>query len=105
MNVKEWMSASELKLNPDKTKFIVFGSKRQREKLKAHFPSTILCSPLCLLSRSRIWVCGSILIFPCGNMFNNVCKSCFVQLRDFRHVRWFLTYDASVLVANALVSS
>ena len=34
-----------------------------------------------------------------------VCKSCFVQLRDFRHVRQFLTHDASVLVANALVIS
>ena len=35
----------------------------------------------------------------------NVCKSCFVQLSDFRHVRRFLTHNASVLVANALVSS
>ena len=34
-----------------------------------------------------------------------VCKSCFVQLRDFRRVRRFLTHDDSVLVANALVSS
>ena len=41
------MSASKLKLNPDKTEFIVFGSKRQRDKLKAYFPSTILGSPLC----------------------------------------------------------
>ena len=29
-DVKEWMSASKLKLNPDKTEFIVFGSKKQR---------------------------------------------------------------------------
>ena len=35
----------------------------------------------------------------------NVCKSCFAQLRDFRHVRRFLNHDTSVLVANALVSS
>ena len=35
----------------------------------------------------------------------NGCKCCFTQLRDFRHVRRFLTYSASVLVANALVSS
>ena len=27
-NVKEWMSASKLKLNPDKTEFILFGSKK-----------------------------------------------------------------------------
>ena len=29
----------------------------------------------------------------------------FVKFHDFRHVRWFLTHDVSVLVANALVSS
>ena len=34
-----------------------------------------------------------------------VCKSCFVKLCDFRHVRRFLTHNVSVLVANALVSS
>ena len=28
-----------------------------------------------------------------------------MQLHDFRHVKWFLTHDASVIVANALVSS
>ena len=51
------------------------------------------------------WVCGSILRFPCQNMFRMFCKSCFVQLRHFRSVGQFLTHDASVLVANALVSS
>ena len=35
----------------------------------------------------------------------NVCKSCFVKLCDFRHVKRFLTPDVSVLVANALVCS
>ena len=41
------MSASKLKLNTDKTEFIVFGSKRQRDKLKAYSTYTILGSPLC----------------------------------------------------------
>ena len=34
---KEWMSTSKLKLNPDMTEFIIFGSKRRRDKLKACF--------------------------------------------------------------------
>ena len=34
-----------------------------------------------------------------------ICRSCFVQLRDFRRVRRYLTADVSVLVANAIVSS
>ena len=46
-DVKEWMSSSKLKLNPAKTEFIIFGLKRQRDKLKACFPIDILGSPLC----------------------------------------------------------
>ena len=41
-DVKEWMSASKLKLNPDKTEFILFGSKKQRERLNVCFPIDIL---------------------------------------------------------------
>ena len=43
--------------------------------------------------------------FSLSKHVQNVCKSCFVKLRDFRHVTRFLTHDVSVLVANALVSS
>ena len=45
-DVKERMSASKLKLNPDKTEFILFGSKIQRERLNASFPIDILGNPL-----------------------------------------------------------
>ena len=99
------MSASKLRLDPDKTEFIVFGSKRQRDKLKAYFPSTIFDSPLCPAEPVKnlgVWFDSD---FSLSKHVQNVCKSCFVQLRDFRHVTRFLTHDASVFVANALVSS
>ena len=99
------MSTSKLKLNPDKTQCIIFGSKRQRNKLKACFPIDILGSPLCPVDSVRnlgVWFDSD---FSLSKHVQNVCKSCFVKLRDFRHVRRFLTYDVSVLVANALVSS
>ena len=98
------MSTSKLKLNPDKTEFIVFGSKRQRDKLKACFPIDILGSPLCSVDSVRnlgVWFDSD---FSLSKHVQNVCKSCFVKLRNFRHVKRFLTHDASVLVANALVS-
>ena len=68
------MSTSKLKLNPNKTEFIIFGSKRQRDKLKACFPIDILGSPLCPIDSARIWVCGSIQIFPCPSMFRMSAK-------------------------------
>ena len=44
-DIKEWMSASKLKLNPDKTEFILFVSKKQRERLKCMFPNQHLGQP------------------------------------------------------------
>ena len=95
------MSTSKIKLNPDKTEFIVFGSKRQRDNLKACFPIAILGSPICPAESVKnlgMWFDSD---FYLSKHVQNVCKSCFVQLQDFRHVRRFLTHNTSVLVANA----
>ena len=100
-DVKEWISTSKLKLNPDKN----FGSKRQRDKLKACFPIDILGNSLCPVDSVKnlgVWFDSD---FSLSKHVQNVSKSCFIKLRDFRHVRRFLTHDVSVLVANALVIS
>ena len=102
-DVKEWMSAS--KLNSDKTEFILFGSKKQRERLKACFPIDILGNPLYPTESVRnlgVWFNSD---FSFSKHIQNVCKGCFSQLRDFRSIRQFLTQDAAVSVANAFVSS
>ena len=73
-DVKEWMSTSKLKLNPDKTEFTILGLKRQRDKLKACFPIDILGSPVSPVDSVRIWVCGLIQIFPFPSMFRMSAK-------------------------------
>ena len=95
-DVKEWMSASKLKLNPDKTEFILFGSKKQRERLKACFPIDILGNPLHPTESVRnlgVWFDSD---FSFSKHVQNVCKGCFSQLRDFRNIRQFLTQYAVV---------
>ena len=47
LDVQRWMSLSKLKLNPEKTEFIVFGSKSQR--LLRSFPPTFLLVSLAAL--------------------------------------------------------
>ena len=99
------MSASKLKFNPDKTQFILFGSKKRRERLNACFPIDILGNPLHPTESARnlgVWLDSD---FSFSKHIQNVCKGCFSQLRDFRNIRQFLTQDAAVLVANAFVSS
>ena len=99
-------SAAFDKLNGcHKTEFILFGSKKQRERLNACFPIDIFGNPLHPTESVRnlgVWFDSD---FSFSKHVQNVCKGSFSQLRDFRHIRQFLTQDAAVLVANAFVSS
>ena len=52
-DVQRWMSLRKLKLNPEKTEFIVFGSKAQYQKISSHFPVSILGSLLHLVDSVR----------------------------------------------------
>ena len=60
-DVRKWLSVNKLKLNPDKTEFILFGSKN----VLANFSQSIYLVPSChLLRQSGTLVSGSIQIFP-----------------------------------------
>ena len=41
-DISLWMKSSKLKLNSDKTEFIIIGTKQQRQKLSNHFPVKLL---------------------------------------------------------------
>ena len=104
-DVKKWLSANKLKLNPDKTEFIVFGSKIHREKLDKSFPVNILGNFLSLVGVVRnlgVWFDSD---FSFSRHVQNICKSCFAQIRDLRRLRGYLTHHAALMAANALVGS
>ena len=99
------MSENKLKLNPDKTEFIVFGAKDRYKWLSDSFPVNILGN---CLSPTDV-VCNLGVLFDAKfcftNHVNSVIKSCFISLRDLHRIRRFLSVDTSVVIANALVSS
>ena len=95
------MSLSKLKLNPEKTEFIVFGSKTQRQ----NFPVSILGSLLHLVDSVRnlgVWFDAD---FSFSEHIKRTCKACFLQMRHLHKIRKYLTPEVAVLAANALVSS
>ena len=99
------MSLSKLKLNPEKTEFIVFGSKAQRQKISSHFPVSILGSllhPVDSVRNLGVWFVAD---FSFSEHIKRTCKACFLQMRDLRRIRKYLTSEVAVLAANALVSS
>ena len=104
-SVQDWLAASKLKLNPDKTEFIVFGSPAQQASLSHVYPVNILGNQL--LPSSCVRNLG--VLFDCGWSFskqiNGIHKSCFYQMHDFAHIHYFLPKSVAIAVANALVSS
>ena len=104
-DVQTWMATNKLKLNPDKTEFILLGTKSQRDKLAGFFPVDILGNLIRPTNKAR----NLGVIFDSDFSFSNhvvsVCRSCFVGLRDLRRIRRHLTKNTAVTVANALVSS
>ena len=99
------MSEDKLKLNPDKTEFIVFGAKDRYKWLSDSFPVNILGN--CLSPTDVVRNLGVLFDakFCFSNHVNSVIKSCFISLRDLHRIRRFLSVDTSVVIANALVSS
>ena len=99
------VSVNKLKLNPDKTEFILFGSKNIRTKLGKFFPVSILgtlLSPAEAIRNLGAWF-DSDFSFSCH--VRNICKACFVHIRDLKRLRGYPTREAALLAANALVGS
>ena len=99
------MSENKLKLNPDKTEFIVFGARDKYKWLSDSFPVNILGN--CLSPTDVVRNLGFFFDakFCFTNHVNSVVKFCFIILRDLHCIRRFLSVDASVVIANALISS
>ena len=104
-DIQVWMSENKLKLNPDKTEFIVFGAKDRHKWLSDSFSVNILgncLSPADVVRNLGVLFDAKICF---TNHVNSVIKSCFISLRDLHRIRRFLSVDTSVVIANALVSS
>ena len=106
-DVKEWMSTSKHKLNPDKTEFIIFGSKRQRDKLKACFPIVQACSE-CLqklfLINVRRFLTHDVSVLVANALVSSwldYCNSLFRSLSKFNlHKLQCIQNSAARIVSN-----
>ena len=95
----------KLKLNPDKTKFILIGSRKNRNQLLPHFPINILGNQVSPAQSVRNLEVVFDSNFTFSNHVSQVIKSTRVQARDLYRICPLLDLNASVLLANVLVSS
>ena len=104
-DIQNFMFANKLKLNPDKTKFILIGSPKNRNQLLPHFRINILGNQV--LPAQSVRNLGVVFDsnFTFSNHVSQVIKSTRVQARDLYRIRLLLDLNTSVLLTNALVSS
>ena len=99
------MFTNKLKLNPDKTEFILIGSKNNRKQLLPHFPINILgnqASPAQSVKNLGVVFDSN---FTFSDHVSQVIKSTRPHARDLYRIRPLLDLKTSVLLANALISS
>ena len=104
-SVQSWMSTNKLKLNPDKTEFLLIGNGGKRSKYISMFPIELLgVETYPAKSAHNLGV-----IFDKNFNFRShifaVCSSCIYHIQDLQRIRRHLDLDSAKLLANALVSS
>ena len=103
--IQNWMAGVKLKLNPEKTEFIIIGDRQARECLINKSPTQLLgnsISPTDTVKNLGI-------TFDSGNTFTNhitnMCRACYYHLKDLRSIRKYLSVETAALLANSMISS
>ena len=99
------MGNNKLKLNPDKTEFMVIGDDQIRSYLKSSFPVSLLGNTM----EPAESVKNLGVILDAENSMHrhvaNLCRISYYHLRELQSVRRYLNHETAVKVANASVSS
>ena len=100
----EWMTDNFLKLNDDKSEFIVFGSKCLRDKVNIpHF--RIGNSSIVPASKVRNLGAYFDMDMTLNRHISEICKSSSFHLRNIGLIRKYLTNDATEQFVHAFVTS
>ena len=104
-DIQNFMFANKLKLNPEKTEFILVGSKNNHKQLLPRFPINILGNQV--LPVQSVGNLGVVFDsnFSFSDHVSQVIKSTRVHARDLYRICPLLDLNTSVLLANAVVSS
>ena len=102
--IGKWMFSNKLQLNKEKTELMIIGTKQQRQKMI--LSSIQLDGELTDVvpeARNLGVITDSSLTMEAH--VNNVCKLCYIQLRNITKIRCYLTTEATKRLVQALVIS
>ena len=104
-SVLKWMLSNKLKLNPDKTEFLLIGHEQQRQKYMDQFPVTLMGVNTNPSKSARNLGVIFDQNFSFHSHISQVCSSCFYHIRDLRRIRRHMNLDCAKSLASAMVMS
>jgi hypothetical protein len=103
--IRKWMVDNHLKLNEAKTEYLVIGNVKGCIDLDD--VSSLQIGDDTVHASDSAKNIGAVIDSQLNmrDHVNNVCRSCYLQLRNIGHIRHFLTQDATATLVNALITS
>ena len=101
--VRQWMKDNFLKLNDSKTEFLVLDSR----KSKPVDVQSVTIGEECVTAVSSARNIGSIIDrhLTMEDQVSNVCRNCYLRLRQISQIRPYLTEEATATLVHALIIS
>ena len=99
-DVFSWLVANKLSTNPNKTEYLLFYFKNiNPQVININFDSDII-SPSYSAKNLRVLFQSDMSL---DIHISSISKSCFMQLRDFCHIRLLISKIAAITLANSFI--
>ena len=95
------MIGNKLSVNPDKTKYLLFNSTNINVPVSINLNLNTISPSECAKNLDVIFQSDMSM----DKHISSVVKTCFHQLREFRHIRSFIPKSAAIIFANAFIHS
>ena len=98
------MIQDKMKLNDNKTEFLIIGTSQQLKKVRIDTLSVgdAIISPVLSARNLGAYFDSNMTLVP---FINNTCKSAFSQLYNIRRIRKYLTTDTSKTLVHAMITN
>ena len=103
-DIRKWMLQDRLRLNDDKTEFIIIGKRQQLAKVNIDSMQVGESSitPASRVKNLGCWFDGQLKM---DTQINSICKTALFHLYNIRRIRKFLNFECTKILVNAFVTS
>ena len=100
--IRSWMSEDKIKLNDDKTEFLLVGTKKQLAKvcIKDIKIGCVEISPSFSVKNLGVWLDSNM-----SEHITKLCASAFFYIYNIRCIRKYLPRDSAETLVHAFISS